>query len=81
MNHKKSNYRLLRFMGKFLTGFNLFFVGIIVFAWLYAVFSGQGVNPFEPIWALPVFGVAFGEICRAIADIADRQQPYGDSYE
>lgn len=53
--------------------FNVFLAVLVVFAWFYAAFSGQGVQPFEPIQAIPFFGIAFGEACRALADIADRE--------
>jgi len=68
---ERSNYRLLRFMGSFMTLFNAFLIAVILVGWVYAAFSGQGLQPFEITWAIPVFGLAFAEICRAVAGIAD----------
>lgn len=58
-------------MGRFMNLFNDFLIAFILVGWFYAAFSGQGPQPFETTWAIPVFGLAFGEICRAVADIAD----------
>ena len=54
-----------------MTLFNALLIAVILVGWFYAAFSGQGLQPFEITWAIPVFGLAFGEICRAVADIAD----------
>lgn len=72
MTTKKTNYALLRFMGKFLVIFNSFLAVMVILMWLFSFFF-RATQPFAPIMAIPFFGIAFGEICRAVADIADRQ--------
>jgi hypothetical protein len=72
MSDNNTNYRLLRNTGKFITGFSVFLLAIIIPTWLYTFVDGP-MQPIELKWGIPVFGLAFGQICRAIADIADRQ--------
>lgn len=77
MSAQSTNYRLLRFMGKFISVCSLVVLGIVVIGWVNTAFFGpenvRHAHPVEIAWLIPVFGVAFGEICRAVADIADRQ--------
>ncbi len=64
-------YLLLRLTGRFLTVFSLILLLLIVPGYLLSIWQ-FGLQPLEPRWAWPIFGVAAGEICRAVADLADR---------
>lgn len=69
---ESSNYKLLRIVGKVITVLFAVLILIATYAYISTLIVGGGiVRPIEPIWLLFPIGLAFGQICRAIADIAD----------
>ena len=78
---KDSNYKLLRLSGHVLTGLSFLLLLMIAFAIASNLAERMAtddwfVTPIPVHWLIPIVGLALGQLCRAVADIADgRTQP------
>lgn len=73
MTKQPTNYRLLRVSGRIITVFGLLAFAGVLANWIQDSFIVGPLRPMEPMWVVPLSGIAFGELCRAVADMADRQ--------
>jgi hypothetical protein len=66
-----SNHHLLRFLGKFISGVSAFLLAFTVPVYVVASFKGP-LQPIKPEFGILLLSVALGQVCVAIANLADR---------